>query len=54
MLFTSASQAGALYTIYEDLAYIQQLYDNSESFKLFVSNQGIGMKEITSFNEALR
>lgn len=54
VLFTSASQVGALYTIYEDFAYIHQLYDNSESFKLFVSNQGIGVKEIKSFNEGLQ
>lgn len=35
VLFTSASQAGALYTVYEDITYIQQLYKNSESFRLF-------------------
>jgi hypothetical protein len=53
VLFTSASQAGALFTIYEDIIYIQQLYQNSESFKLFTQNAGVGAKEIRLFNEAL-
>ena len=53
VLFTSASQAGALYTVYEDITYIQQLYQNSESFRLFTQNQGVGTKEIQAFNQAL-
>jgi ATP synthase F1 delta subunit len=54
VLFTSASQAGALYTIYEDIAYIKMMYDNSESFKMFTQNAGVGTKEIRAFNEALQ
>jgi F-type H+-transporting ATPase subunit O len=29
------------------------MYDNSESFKLFTQNAGVGAKEIRAFNEAL-
>ena len=54
VLFSTASQQEALYTIYEDMAYIKSLYDNSESFKLFTQNGGVGVKEITQFNEALK
>jgi ATP synthase F1 delta subunit len=53
VLFTSASQAQALFTVYEDITYIQQLYDNSESFKMFTQNAGVGAKEIRLFNDAL-
>jgi hypothetical protein len=53
VLFTSASQSEALFTVYEDITYIQQMYDNSESFKLFTQNAGVGAKEIRLFNEAL-
>lgn len=54
MLFTSASQSEALFTIYEDITYIQQLYKNSESFKMFTQNAGVGSKEIGQFNQALK
>lgn len=53
VLFTSASQAEALYTVYEDITYIQQMYDNSETFKMFTQNAGVGAKEIRLFNQAL-
>ena len=53
VLFTSASMDEALYTVYEDIVYIQQLYENSESFKLFTQNAGVGSKEIKMFNESL-
>ena len=53
MLFTSASEQESLYTIYEDIVYIKSLYDNSESFKLFTQNAGVGAKEIAAFNSAL-
>jgi hypothetical protein len=29
------------------------LYDNSESFKMFTQNAGVGAKEIRLFNDAL-
>lgn len=54
VLFTSASTEGALYTIYEDITYLQSLYKNSETFRNFTMNAGVGLKEITQFNEALR
>ena len=53
VLFTSASEQESLYTIYEDIVYIKSLYDNSESFKLFTQNAGVGAKEIAAFNSAL-
>lgn len=40
--------------MFEDIIYIQQLYENSESFKLFTQNAGVGSKEIKLFNEALQ
>ena len=46
VLFTSASQAESLFTIFEDMTYIQSLYNNSESFKLFTQNAGVGSREI--------
>lgn len=54
VLFTSASQQEALYTIYVDIVYLKHLYDNSESFRLFTQNAGVGMKEVTQFNQALQ
>ena len=53
VLFSTASQQECLYTIYEDMAYIKSLYDNSESFRLFTQNAGVGIKEIGQFNQAL-
>lgn len=35
VLFTSASTEEALFTVYEDIIYLQALYKNSETFKLF-------------------
>ena len=54
VLFTTASQQEALYTIYEDFTYLKQLYENSESFKQFTQNAGVGSQEIQKFNEALK
>jgi len=54
VLFSSASSEEALFTIYEDITYIKQLYDNSESFKDFTMNAGVGAKEIGLFNDALK
>ena len=53
VLFSSASQEESLYAIYEDIVYIRALYANSESFKLFTQNAGVGAKEMGAFNEAL-
>jgi len=54
VLFTSASQVEALFTVYEDILYIKNIYSNSESFKLFTQNAGVGSREIKLFNEALQ
>jgi F-type H+-transporting ATPase subunit O len=53
VLFTTASQEGALFTIYEDITYLKGLYDNSETFRMFTQNGGVGSKEIRLFNAAL-
>lgn len=53
VLFTTASQQEALFTIFEDMTYLKALYDNSESFRLFTQNAGVGLKEIQKFNSAL-
>jgi len=54
VLFTSASQANALYTIYEDIHFLEQMYDNSEQFRLFTQNAGVGAREIREFNKGLQ
>ena len=46
VLFTTASGEKALYDVYEDMKFLSELYANSESFKLFTENAGIGIKEI--------
>ena len=53
VLFTSASTENALFTVYEDVVYLQALYNNSETFRNFTQNAGVGSKEIGLFNEAL-
>jgi len=53
VLFMSASKEGKLFDVYEDITFIQNLYKNSETFKMFTSNQGVGSREIKLFNEAL-
>lgn len=54
VLFTSASQVDALFTVYEDIVYIEQLLKNSEPFRMFTTNAGVGIKEITLFNKGLQ
>jgi F-type H+-transporting ATPase subunit O len=54
VLFTSASQKGALYEVYEDMMYLSQLYQHSEVFRLFTENAGVGLREITLLNKALQ
>lgn len=53
VLFMTASQEEALFTIYEDVTYLRGLYDNSETFRMFTQNGGVGAKEIREFNKAL-
>lgn len=54
MLFTSASQKGALYAVYEDVMYLSELYTHCESFRMFTENQGVGLREVTLMNNALK
>ena len=35
------------------MSYICDLYDNSEDFRMFTDNQGVGANEIRAFNAAL-
>ncbi len=53
VLFTTASQANALFTVYEDMMYLSDLYTHSEVFRDFTQNSGVGVKEITLLNKAL-
>ena len=53
VLFTTASQKQALFTVYEDMLYLAELYTHCESFRLFTENQGVGSAEIRKLNEAL-
>ena len=46
VLFTTASQNGDLYNVYEDLKFLQGIYANSEQFRLFTENGGVGSVEI--------
>ncbi len=54
VLFTFASKEGQLYNVYEDIKYLQELYLNCETFRLFTENQGVGKKEIDQFNKVLQ
>jgi F-type H+-transporting ATPase subunit delta len=54
VLFTTASQESALYDVYEDMKFLGELYQNSESFQLFTQNAGVGVKEIRAFNAGLQ
>lgn len=54
VLFTTASQKAALYTVYEDMMYLSELYKHSEVFRSFTENGGVGTKEITDLNKVLK
>jgi ATP synthase F1 delta subunit len=54
VLFKTASQKAALYTVYEDMMYLSELYKHSEVFRSFTENGGVGTKEITDLNNVLR
>jgi F0F1-type ATP synthase delta subunit len=43
-----------MYAIYEDFTYLDSLHTNSESFRLFTQNSGVGMGEIRQFNKGLQ
>ena len=54
-LFTVASQNKELYKVNEDMKYILEVYTQSESFRTFSSNSGLGTTQLneflTAFNE---
>ena len=54
VLFTTASQNEALFNVYEDMIYLRQIYKNSEEFRQFTENQGVGYKEVQQLNQALK
>ena len=53
VLFSCASRENLLFKVYEDMKFIEALHRNSESFKLFTENGGIGSKQIKQFNKDL-
>ena len=53
VLFMGASREENLYDVMEDMAYLGEIYKNSEDFRLFTQNAGVGMTQIKKFNEAL-
>ncbi len=54
VLFTTASQQNNLYAVYEDMVFLQGIYKNSETFRLFTENGGVGSNEIAKLNVALK
>ena len=54
VLFTTASQNGHLYDVFEDMKYLRALYTHCEAFRLFTENAGVGAKEIAQLNSALQ
>jgi len=54
VLFTTASQAEVLFNVYEDVKFISELFDNSETFKQFTENAGVGTREIKIFIQSLQ
>ena len=54
VLFTSASQKGSLFAVFEDMKFLSELYDHSETFKMFTENASVGQKEVEIFKEAIQ
>ena len=50
VLFTTASQNECLYTVFEDMKYLSEIHKNSEEFRQFTENQGVGIREINLLN----
>ena len=53
VLFMGASRENALYDVMEDMAYLGELHRNSEDFRLFTQNGGVGKVQIAQLNAAL-
>jgi len=54
VLFVSASESNVLFDVYEDTQYIRALYQESEDFRYFTQNGGVGAYEMRQFNEGLQ
>lgn len=54
VLFTTASQNECLYTVFEDMKYLSLIHKNSEEFRQFTENAGVGSREIALLNIALK
>jgi len=50
VLFTTASMQESLFSVYEDMVYLGEIYNNSETFRMFTQNGGVGRIEINKFN----
>lgn len=48
-LFMVGSQANELYRVYQDMVYIADLYNDSETFRTFANNSGLNSNQINSF-----
>jgi hypothetical protein len=53
VLFTGASRENSLYDVYEDVAYLREIYEHSEEFRLFTQNGGVGKVQVAQLNAAL-
>jgi F-type H+-transporting ATPase subunit O len=53
-LFISASNAGKLYEVYEDMVYLGQMYKHCEHFRLFTENSGIGQDQVKKLTQVLQ
>ena len=54
VLFTTSSMNGDLYNVYEDMNYLQQIYMNSDMFRMFTVNQGVGSAEVAQLTAVLQ
>ena len=53
VLFTCASQENLLYKVFEDMHLINELYKQTESFRVISQNSGLTMEEVRKLNDAL-
>lgn len=53
-LFMGASQAKELYHVYNDMLYLNQLYETSGAFKTFTDNSGLNVSQLNSFSETVK
>lgn len=50
-VFITASQAGELYKVYNDMVYLNNLYQNSLSFRTFTDNAGLNANQLNEFSK---